>query len=117
MTDEPKSSPRSQKNPSPTLTATSELVRPAQVSCAGLVQPIAAPTEDQSIGFETRSKYRLRLVGYQSMLGAQSQVELQGKRYSIDGEPRQCNGSRRTQHTDYVIARGVSLLTVWRESP
>ena len=87
------------------------------VVCRAVVQPIAAPTEDQSIGFETRSNYRLRLVGYQSMLGAQSQVESQGRRYSIDGEPRQYNGSRRTRHTDYVIARGVSLLTVWRESP
>ena len=81
------------------------------------MQPIAAPTEDQSIGFETRSKYRLRLVGYQSMLGAQSQVDWQGKRYSIDGEPRQDNGSRRRRHTDYVIARrelayGVARISV-----
>ena len=69
------------------------------------MQPTAAPTEDQSIGFETRSNYRLRLVGYPDMLGAQSQVEWQGKRYAIDGEPRQFNGSRRTAHVDYVIVR------------
>jgi hypothetical protein len=87
------------------------------VVCTAVVQPIAAPTEDQSIGFETRSKYRLRLVGYQSMLGAQAQVEWQGERYSIDEEPGQYNGSRRTRHLDYVIARSLSLLTAWRGSP
>ena len=69
------------------------------------MQPIAAPTEDQSIGFETRSKYRLRLVGYSGVLGAQSQIEWQGKRYAIDGEPRQFNDSRCTAHVDYVIVR------------
>ena len=66
---------------------------------------IAAPTEDQSIGFETRSKCRLRLVGYSDVLGAQSQVEWRGKRYAIVGEPHQFNGSRRSAHVDYVIVR------------
>ena len=75
------------------------------VVCRAVVQPIAAPTEDQSIGFETRSKYRLRLVGYPDVLGAQSQVEWQGKRYAIHGEPRIYGGSRRTSHVDYVMVR------------
>ena len=59
----------------------------------------------KGVGFETTSKYRLRLVGYPSLLGAQSQVEWNGKRYAIDGEPRIYNGSRRTAHVDYVIER------------
>jgi hypothetical protein len=41
-----------------------------------------------SVGFETESKYRLRLVGYPSVLGAHSQVDWDGKRYGIHGEPR-----------------------------
>ena len=41
-----------------------------------------------SVGFETESKYRLRLVGYPSVLGAHSQVDWNGKRYGIHGEPR-----------------------------
>jgi hypothetical protein len=74
------------------------------VVCRAVVQPMTS-TEDASVGFETGSKYRLRLVGYPTLLGAQSQVEWQGKRYSIDGEARQFNGSRRTAHVDYVIER------------
>ena len=69
-----------------------------------VVQPMTS-TEDASVGFETESKYRLRLVGYPGVLGAQSRVEWQGKRYSIYGEPRIYNGSRRTAHVDYVITR------------
>ena len=39
-----------------------------------VVQPMTS-TEDATVGFETTRKYRLRLVGYPDMLGAQSQVE------------------------------------------
>jgi hypothetical protein len=61
--------------------------------------------EDASVGFETTSKNRLRLVGYPGVLGAQSQVDWQGKRYAIDREPKVYNGSRRTAHVDYLIVR------------
>ena len=74
------------------------------VVCRAVVQPMTS-TEDASVGFENEIKYRLRPVGYSDVLGAQSQIEWQGKRYAIDGEPRQYNGSRRTQHTDYVLVR------------
>ena len=74
------------------------------VVARAVVQPMTS-TEDASVGFETESKYRLRLVGYPGVLGAQSQVEWQGKRYAIDGEPRLYNGSSRTAHVDYVISR------------
>ena len=69
-----------------------------------VVQPMTS-TEDATVGFETTSKYRLRLVGYPDMLGAQSQVEWQGKRYAIDGEPKVFNGSRPTTHVDYLLVR------------
>ena len=75
-----------------------------------VVQPITSAVavgsqESQDIGFVTESKYRLRLVGFPTLLGAQSQVEWQGSRYVIEGEPRQYNGSRRTRHIDYIIER------------
>ena len=80
------------------------------VICRAVVQPITSAVavgsqESQDIGFVTESKYRLRLVGFPTSLGAQSQVEWQGKRYAIEGEPRQYNGSRRTAHVDYIIER------------
>jgi hypothetical protein len=58
-----------------------------------VVQPMTS-TEHQTVGFETESKYRLRLVGYPGALGAQSQVDWQRKRYAIDGDPRIYNGPR-----------------------
>jgi hypothetical protein len=51
------------------------------------------------------SKYRLRLLGYPDLLGAQAQIEWNGKRYAIDGEPKMSDGSRRKRHTVYIIAR------------
>jgi hypothetical protein len=81
--------------------------RPSAVGVVvrAVVQPVGTPTEGQDGGFETTSKYRLRLVGYSGVLGAQSQVDWQGKRYAIDGEPLQYNGSRRTAHVDYTVVR------------
>ncbi|WP_158169975.1 hypothetical protein [Mycolicibacterium smegmatis] len=74
------------------------------IVCKAVVQPVGTPTEDQDTGFRIQTKYRLRLVNWPGpMLGAQSQVEWNGKRYSVDGEPRIYNGSRRTAHVDYVI--------------
>src|SRR5699024_11740561 len=62
--------------------------------------------EKQEIGFETTEKWRLRLVGYPHLLGAQSKVEWQGKRYSIEGEPRvYSSGSARTSHVSYRMVR------------
>ena len=80
--------------------------RPSTVGVVAraVVQPMTS-TEDASVGFETTSKYRLRLVGYPEVLGAQAQVEWNGMRYSIEGEPRIYNGSRRTAHVDYVMMR------------
>lgn len=62
--------------------------------------------ETQDGGFQTTSRYRLVLVGWQGApLGAQSQVEWNGKRYSIEGEPLVHNGSRRTAHVTYTLIR------------
>jgi len=69
-----------------------------------VVQPISS-TENADGGFNTESRYRLRLINYPNILGAQSQIEWNGKRYSIEGDARIYNGSRRTAHVDYVMVR------------
>lgn len=66
-----------------------------------VVQPLSSTEGDGG----PVSKYRLRLVGYPDLLGAQSAVEWHGRRYAIDGEARIYNGSRRTAHVDYVMVR------------
>ena len=75
-----------------------------------MIQPLASEggrekREKQETGQWTEERYRLRLVGYVGVLGPQSQVEWNGKRWSIDGPARLYNGSPRTAHVDYVIAR------------
>ncbi|KUI26562.1 hypothetical protein AU196_02825 [Mycobacterium sp. IS-1742] len=67
-----------------------------------VIQPLAS-NEDADGG--TTSSYRLRLIDYPDLLGAQSAVEWQGRRYAIAGEPKIYNGSRRTAHVDYLMTR------------
>jgi hypothetical protein len=69
-----------------------------------VVQPISS-TENADGGFNSGSRYRLRLINYPGILGAQSQIEWNGKRYAIDGDPLIYNGSRRTAHVDYRMVR------------
>lgn len=78
------------------------------VVCKAVVQPMPRSdnTEEQDGGFMSETKLRLRLVGWAGgLLGPQSKVEWQGDKYSIHGEPRQFNGSRRTKHVDYFLTR------------
>ncbi|OBJ26865.1 head-tail adaptor protein [Mycobacterium colombiense] len=80
----------------------------AGIVCRAVVQPLGllgAPAESTDRGFNSESRYRLRLIGYTGLLGAQRAVEWNGKRYAIEGDPRVYNGSRRTAHVDYVIVR------------
>src|SRR3954453_14808189 len=68
------------------------------------VQPISS-TENADGGFNTESRYRLRLINYPGILGAQSQVEWRDKRYSVLGDAMIHNGSPRTAHVDYTLVR------------
>jgi hypothetical protein len=68
------------------------------------VQPISA-TENADGGYNTTTKYRLRLVNHQGVIGPRSQVEWNGERYSIEGDGMVHNGSRRTAHVTYVMTR------------
>ncbi len=74
---------------------------PIGVLARAVVQPLSSTETDQV----TTSKYRLRLVGYPALLGAQSQIEWSGKRYAIDGDPLIYNGSPRTARAEYVMVR------------
>jgi hypothetical protein len=72
------------------------------------VQPLGllgGSAENQDGGFNTTSKYRLRLINYPGTLGAQSQIEWRGKRYSIEGDGKIHNGSPRTRHVEYAMTR------------
>jgi hypothetical protein len=71
------------------------------IVCRAVVQPLSSAETLEGV----TSKYRLRLVGYPDLLGAQSAVEWNGKRYVIDGDPLIYNGSRRTAHVDYRMVR------------
>jgi hypothetical protein len=73
------------------------------------VQPISS-TENQDGGFNTESRYRLRLAGgYPTgggILGAQAKVEWRDKLYSIEGDAQLHSGSSRTAHATYTMVRG-----------
>jgi hypothetical protein len=80
-----------------------QITKPGTVGVVtrAVVQPLSSTETDEG----PTSEYRLRLVGFSDLLGAQSAVEWNGKRYAIDGDPKIYNGSRRTAHVDYVIVR------------
>lgn len=79
------------------------VTRPGMVGVLtrAVVQPLSSTENDKG----TESRYRLRLVGYPDLLGAQSAVEWKGKRYAILGDPLIFNGSARTRHVDYTMVR------------
>lgn len=75
------------------------------VPCRAAISPAGRPTEGRDDGYTGRTQYRLRLVGYPGELGAQSQIEWRGQRYSVDGKPMRFNRSPATAHTSYLIVR------------
>lgn len=89
-----------------------KFTRPATTGAPfrAVVQPLGAgsvaPRETtDGGGFSSVSRYRLRLINHPGVLGARSQVEWNGQRYSIDGDAMVFNGSPRTRHVDYVMVR------------
>jgi len=77
------------------------------IVCKAVVQPVGTQKEMADTGHRTETRYRLRLVNWAGgILGAQSQVEWRGKRYSLDGDAQIYSGSHRTAHVDYLIVRG-----------
>lgn len=84
-----------------------KITRPSQVAYVSRasIQPISSTENTEGGGFNTESRYRLRLINYPVILGAQSQIEWRGKRYSIQGDAKIYTGSRRTAHVEYVMTR------------
>jgi hypothetical protein len=83
-----------------------KITRPSSVGqvVRAVVQPVSSD-ESQNAGFESQEKLRLRLVNYPHVLGAQSQVEYRGKRYSVHGDPLDFHSSSRTAHRVYTLIR------------
>lgn len=84
------------------------ITRPSAVGvlARAVVQPLRQSdnAEDWDGGFLSESRYRLRLVGWHGgLLGAQSQVEWQGRRYAVHGDAKVHTGTARTARVDYVI--------------
>lgn len=83
------------------------------ISAKAAVQLISTPSQDQDgsgYTFNTANTYRMRLTRAEDQrvgrIGSQAQVEWNGQRYSIMGDPIIYEGnSRRTRHVDYVITR------------
>jgi len=69
----------------------------------------ARRAEQDIEGFESEQVYNLRFpktfTAEHGLLGMQSQIEWQGKRWCIFGDPRVYTSSKRTAHIDYIIRR------------
>lgn len=66
----------------------------------------ARRAEQDNEGFETEIVFRFRPPrSYTRIIGAQAQVEWDGKRFSIVGDAHTFNGSDNTRHTDYSLRR------------
>lgn len=66
----------------------------------------ARRSEQDNEGFESEEVYRVRFPrSLRLVIGAQARIEWRGVMWSVIGEPRSYNGSRRTRHLDYTIRR------------
>jgi hypothetical protein len=63
-------------------------------------------SEQDNEGYETEENWRIRFPRqFPYVLGAQSKVKWRGNMYSVVGDARRYNGSRRTAHIEYTIRR------------
>lgn len=69
----------------------------------------ARRAEQDNEGFESEQMYTLRfprkLDALLGELGAQTEIEWRGKRWTLFGDPYYYNGSKRTAHTAYLLRR------------
>jgi hypothetical protein len=91
-----------------TMTRASSVGVPAQatIQATGSSGTAGRRAEQDNEGFESEANYRLRLKkDYPAILGAQAKIEWRGEIWSIVGDAKRYNGSRRTSHVDYMIRR------------
>jgi len=65
----------------------------------------ARRAEQDNEGYETEQVYKMRMPKGSPILGAQSQIEWRGARWSVFGDHHWYNSSRRTAHVEYAIKR------------
>ena len=78
----------------------------ATVQFAAASGTSARRSEQGNEGFETEATYNIRFPrSFPHVLGAQSNVEWNGKMYSVFGDAQRYNGSDRTAHVWYTVRR------------
>lgn len=84
-----------------------QITKPSAVGSVSraVIQPMSVGDVDGA-GFSTVERLRMRLTDWAGLeIGAQAQVEWEGRRYAVEGEPRRYRGSARTAHVEYVLVR------------
>jgi hypothetical protein len=78
----------------------------ATIQIKGQSGTSARRSEQDNEGYESEEVYRMRLPrSFPHLIGAQSQIEWNGQRWAVFGNPQVYNGSPRTAHIDYTIKR------------
>ncbi|QFP95686.1 head-to-tail stopper [Mycobacterium phage Shygu2] len=94
-----------------TITKASEVGFPAKARLQVLGQSGTSSRrqEQDNEGFESERVYTIRFTRKfdreHGELGMQSQIEWQGVRWALFGEPAYYNSSRRTRHITYTVKR------------
>lgn len=82
----------------------------AVIQSKGQSGTAARRSEQDNEGYESETILRLRFTrGFEAehgTLGRTSEIEWNGERWTIFGDPYVYNGSPRTAHVDYVLKRG-----------
>lgn len=81
----------------------------ARIQIASSSGTSARRAEQDNEGFESEVFYRIRFPrsfnATHGILGMQSQIEWEGKRYGVFGIPQRYMGSARTAHVEYLMQR------------
>lgn len=80
---------------------------PLKVWLAPIGRTMYASPETGNIGFESSDALRMRLLqkDTDTHVGAQGQVEIDGERWSVDGDAVQTRMKGRTRRAEYILRR------------
>lgn len=89
------------------------VAQPEGIECTAVIQPAvqsgtsARRAEQDDEGYATEENYRLRFSPMSTHidLGIAGEVEWNNERWHVVGFPTFYNGSRKTNHVDYMIRR------------
>lgn len=90
-----------------TRTRPSKVGVPLKVWLAPIGRTLYASPETGGIGFESNDALRMRLLqkDTNTPVGAQAQVEIDGNRWSVDGDAVQTRMRGRTKRAEYILRR------------